>query len=348
MLAGPVPERAGRPPRWLDSASMGSGIRYLRGDDVVAAMPPLDERLDLAERAMIALVADAELPPKIGVHPRVEGSFAHAMPASLRPAAPEATTRDDLLGIKWVTGFPPNRAAGLAPIHAVVVLSDPLTGQPRAILDGGPITAQRTAAVSGVVLRRFADRSSVRTVSIIGGGVQGASHAEVVRGLLPDAALLIHDRHPERAAALAEAHDGRTTADAREASEAADVVITAVTFARPEDRQPMTGAWLRPDALVIAVDYAAMVAADVARDAALFLTDDRGQFLASRDAGQFDGYPDPTMTIGEAALADAPSPAAGSGRVLATHLGVGLADLVFADRILSRAIERNLGQELRR
>jgi ornithine cyclodeaminase/alanine dehydrogenase-like protein (mu-crystallin family) len=166
--------------------------------------------------------------------------------------------------------------------------------------------------------------------------------------VLPDATLLIHDRHPERAAALAESAGGQPVDDARAAAEAADVVITAVTFARPEDRQPMTGVWLRPNALVIAVDYAAMVAAEVARDAALFLTDDRGQFLANRDAGQFDGYPDPTATIGEAILAGTPPPRAGRGRVLATHLGVGLADLVFADRILSRAIARGLGQELPR
>jgi ornithine cyclodeaminase len=196
------------------------------------------------------------------------------------------------------------------------------------------------------VLRRFADPATARTVAIIGAGVQGASHAEVVRGLLPDATLLIGDRHPERAAALAEAHGGQAVADARESAAAADVVITAVTFARPEDRQPMNGAWLRPDALVIAVDYAAMVAADVAREAALFLTDDRGQFLANRDAGQFDGYPDPTMTIGEAILAGRDRPK--DGRVVASHLGVGLADLIFADAIVARAAELGLGQDLPR
>ena len=51
-------------------------------------MPPLDERLRLAEQTMVALVADAELPPKIAVHPRPEGSFGHAMPAHLRGAGP--------------------------------------------------------------------------------------------------------------------------------------------------------------------------------------------------------------------------------------------------------------------
>jgi ornithine cyclodeaminase/alanine dehydrogenase-like protein (mu-crystallin family) len=109
----------------------------------------------------------------------------------------------------------------------------------------------------------------------------------------------------------------------------------------------MTGAWLRDDALVIPVDYAAMCAADVARDASLFLTDDRGQFLANRDAGQFEGYPEPMMTIGEAIVAGAAWPA-GGGRVVASHLGVGLADLVFADAIVTRALASGLGTWLRR
>ena len=47
-------------------------------------MPDLPERLRLADRTLRALVADAELPPKIAVHPRPAGSFAHAMPAFLR------------------------------------------------------------------------------------------------------------------------------------------------------------------------------------------------------------------------------------------------------------------------
>ena len=81
----------------------------------------------------------------------------------------------------------------------------------------------------------------------------------------------------------------------------------------------MTADWLAPDALVVPVDYATYCAAEVARDAALFLVDHREQFLANRDAGQFDGYPDPTATLGEAILAGTPRPA--SGRVVVTHLG---------------------------
>ncbi|MGZ4150506.1 MAG: hypothetical protein ACXVQJ_10725, partial [Actinomycetota bacterium] len=125
----------------------------------------------------------------------------------------------------------------------------------------------------------------------------------------------------------------------------ADVVVTAASFAAPADRQPMTGEWLTADALVVAIDYATIVAAEVARDAALFLVDERGQFLANRDDGQFDGYPDPGGTLGEAILADTPRPR--RGRVVVTHLGVGLADVIFGDAILRRATDLGLGTILR-
>ncbi len=326
---------------------MLSGPLYLSAADVEACMPPVAERIALAERTMTALVGDAELPPKIGVHPRPKGSFAHAMPASLRPVDPadgsEAGARD-LLGIKWVTGFPANGAAGIPAIAAVVVLSDPSTGRPLAILDGGPITAQRTAAVSGVAMARFAPDRAGRglEVALIGAGVQGVSHLEVIGHVLPGATVRVHDRHPERAEALAASAKptpgiaaAEAAADAREAALAADVVITVVSFTDPAARQVMTREWLRPDALVVPVDYATMCAAEVARDAALFIVDDRGQFLANRDAGQFDGYPDPAATFGEAILAGTVRPS--NGRVVATHLGVGVADVVFADAIVRRA-----------
>ncbi len=323
-------------------------LRYLSSGDVLAAMPPLAERLALAERTMTALAAGAELPPKIGVHPRPEGSFAHAMPAHLRGA--DDGGADDLLGIKWVAGFGSNADLGRPAISALAILNDPATGEPVAILDGGPITAQRTAAVSGVAIGRFAPAVDGRPtrVALVGAGVQGRSHLPVLGTVLPGLELAVHDRHPDRAAALAAlAGDtpgigtARVTSSAREATADADVVVTAASFTTPSERQPMTRDWLTADALVVAVDYATLVAAEVARDAGLFLVDDRGQFLANRDVGQFDGYPDPTATLGEAILAGTHRPP--SGRVLVTHLGVGLADVIFGDAILRRAAEAGLG-----
>lgn len=298
----------------------------------------------------------SELPAKIAIHPRPSGSFVHAMPAHLRAADRDDAT-GDLVGMKWVAGYPTNARLGRPAIHAVVILNDPETGIPVAMLDGGPITAQRTAAVSGLAIRRWGpggvDGSPGDVdVAIIGAGVQGHSHVLVVGHVLPGATLHLFDRDAGRAealAAVARATPGiagaRVHGAARDAVGVAAVVISAASFGPASERQTMTSSWLRPEATIVPIDYATYCAAEVARDAALFLVDERAQYLANRDAGEFDGYPDPDATIGEAILAGTPRPA---GRVVVTHLGVGLADLVFADAIVRDASRRGLGVELPR
>ena len=336
-------------------------LRWYGASDVTAAMPDIEERLRLAEVTMTALARPgaSELPPKIAIHPRAAASFVHAMPAHLRGDALDT----DLVGMKWVAGYATNAALGLPGIHAVVVLNDAETGVPVAMLDGGPITAQRTAAVSGLALRRWGPAAGASptaagatgggaVVTLIGAGVQGHSHVPVLGHVLPGAVLRLFDRDQARAERLAEA--ARATAGiasvsvhaaARAAVDGADVVVSAASFGPPAERQSMTNAWLRPDATVVPIDYATYCAAEVTRDAALFLVDQREQYLYNRDGGQFEGYPDPDATIGEAILGGTPRPA---GRVVVTHLGVGLADLVFADAIVRAAEARGLGTELPR
>ena len=329
-----------------------SPLRYLSAADVRAAMPAIAERLALAEETLRGLAAGAELPPKIGVHPRPDGAFAHAMPAFLAGEGEDGSA--DRLGMKWVLGFATNDALGLPAIHGLLLLNDPATGVPTAILDAGPITAERTAAVSGVAIRAFAPPVAGRgpRVALVGAGVQGRSHVPVLGHVLPGLELAVFDRDKGRAAALAEearathgVATARAAASAREAVGGADVVVTAASFVPAPERQVMTGDWLAPEVLVVPVDYATYCAAEVARMAALFLVDHTAQFLANRDAGNFDGYPDPTAMIGAALAAGTPRP---PGRVVTTHLGTGLADVVFGTAILATAEARGLGTLLPR
>ncbi len=326
-------------------------LHYLTSADVTAAMPALPERLALAEQTLRGLAGTAELPPKIGVHPRAAASFAHAMPAFLPGGAADGSA--DRLGMKWVSGNPANNAAGLLGIYGVLLLNDPVTTAPIAILDAGPITAERTAAISGVAIRAFAPAvagGSAPRAALIGAGVQGRSHLPVLGHVLPGVELAVFDLDPVRAEALA---DGarrtpgiatvRVAASAREAIEGADVVVTAASFVAPPERQIMTNDWLAPNALIVPVDYATYCAAEVAREAALFVVDHTAQFLANREIGNFDGYPDPAAMIGEALDRERPA-----GRVVTTHLGTGLADVVFGSAILATAGERGLGTILQR
>ena len=186
-------------------------------------------------------------------------------------------------------------------------------------------------------------------VGLVGAGVQAHSHLPVIAHLLPGAALAVFARRTEQAAEVVQAARAqglgpvRLASSPEDAVHGADVVLTVASFGPV--RQVMPPEWLTPDALVVPVDYATYVSAAVARDADLFLVDERGQFEANRAAGLFDGYPDPDATIGEALERGLPRP---PGKVVVTHLGVGLADLVFADAILAAAASAGIGTILPR
>jgi len=324
----PVAERTGSLP-----------LRYLSSAEIDQCLPDVDTRLDLARTALSALSRGAaEMPPKIGVHPR-PGALLHAMPAWLRDG--------DLVGLKWVSAYPGNKARGLPATNALVMLNDADTGVATWIMDGTRITAVRTASVSGVALRLLGP-GRVDRIALLGSGVQARSHVEVIGALMPDAELVLYDHHPERAEAVAaEARlAGRSASVAHSALEAVGSAQVVITMARLGSMtQVMTSDWLAPGTLVIAVDFATYASAELARSAGLFAVDDRDQFVALRASGRFDDYPDPSITLGE--LIDR-APATGDGPVLVNHLGIGLADVVFASAIARRALDQGLGMELPR
>jgi ornithine cyclodeaminase/alanine dehydrogenase-like protein (mu-crystallin family) len=335
-------------------------LRHLSAVEVAAAMPPLAERLILAERTMRALGRDAEMPPKIGVHPRQSGSLAHAMPALLRGEAADGS--EDLIGAKWIAGFPANPAAGLPTYHALVLLNDPRTGEPLAVMDAGTITAQRTAAISGTAIRHFVPGGTgpgghPARVAVLGAGAQARSHIPIIGHVLPGAHVRLTDIDSVRASTLATEASGvagigsaQSVGSVREAVESADVVVSVVSFG--PDTQALDPVWLGPQTLFVAVDYDMQAPAALASEA-LFVVDERDQFLATRSGSAFAGYPEPSATLGELFRGDAP-PRLGdrggrpAGLVLVTHLGVGLADVVFASAILLRAEQLGLGRLLPR
>jgi ornithine cyclodeaminase/alanine dehydrogenase-like protein (mu-crystallin family) len=137
-----------------------------------------------------------------------------------------------------------------------------------------------------------------------------------------------------------------TAADARAAVEGADVVVTVAAFG--PIRQVMTEEWLTPQALVVPVDFATYLAAAVARNAALFLVDDEPQFRYYRELGEFDDYPDPTETLGQAIKRGASREQRPAGRVVSTALGAGLADFDWGTAVAGGGSAPARGQRLPR
>jgi ornithine cyclodeaminase/alanine dehydrogenase-like protein (mu-crystallin family) len=314
-----------------------SPLLHLSENDVATHLPPPIKAVALAERALLALAGgSAELPPKPAVHPRPDG-FANAMPAYLREG--------DLLGMKWIAAYPANAGRGLPTHNGLVVLSDADTGVPLAVMGAAALTGARTAAVSGACIRALAPAQPGH-VALTGAGVQARTHLLVLEALGHEDVAVV-TRSADSAARLSAWAVANTpgisltcAGSAREAVEGAAVVVTAVPIG--VDGARLEPDWLRPDALVLPIDYATSIGSDIANPAALF-ADDVGQLLRYREAGAFPGYRDPDGYCGDAIGAARPP-----GRVVCQNLGNGAADLVFADYVVRSAREAGSGSELRR
>src|SRR4051812_11655245 len=168
-------------------------ILYLTRAEVRGLMPSFSDQVGLVAETYRAMAAGSvELPPKPGVHPR-QDAFIHAMPAYIADT--------DVAAIKWVSGYPSNKALGLPYINGLMIVNDAATGLPTAIMDAAEITAARTAAASGACIRHWAPEGWTRA-AIIGCGEQGRYHAEMIATLWPDAELSVYDPDPERVAAM--------------------------------------------------------------------------------------------------------------------------------------------------
>ena len=79
---------------------------------------------------------------------------------------------------KIVSVFSEAQQHGQAAVNGVMILSDNISGEPLAIMDGAAITAQKTGAVGGLGVR-FLTPEAVRTAGILGAGVQGLSQRDI-------------------------------------------------------------------------------------------------------------------------------------------------------------------------
>ena len=80
-----------------------------------------------------------------------------------------AWTQDGFLGVKLVNVFPSNGAIGLPSIHSLYTLSSATTGERLAMMDGGELTARRTAAASALA-SRFWSRTDATSLLMVGTG----------------------------------------------------------------------------------------------------------------------------------------------------------------------------------
>jgi alanine dehydrogenase len=158
-------------------------------------------------------------------------------------------------GFKWVGGFAENRTRyGLPFLMALILIQDPRTGYPLAVMDGVHITNLRTAALNALIVQLYA-RPDSRRLGLIGAGVQARFAVAAIREVLALDEVRVFDIDPAAAADFARdigaAHGTLVTvcSDPEGAVVGADVVITATPATSPIVRR----AWLGPGVTAISV-----------------------------------------------------------------------------------------------
>jgi len=109
----------------------------------------MEEAVDNVEEAFrLYALGKAQMPPK--VYLTFDSGDLRAMPAYLM----------DYAAVKWVNSHPNNHERGLPTVMAVLILNDPTTGFPLAVMDATFLTSLRTGAAGGVAAKYLARRDS--------------------------------------------------------------------------------------------------------------------------------------------------------------------------------------------
>lgn len=319
---------------------MAMKIRVLSADDARAAID-MAEAIEAMRAAFGALAGGRATVPL-----RLALETTHGV-SLFMPAWMDDPERS---GAKIVSVNPENGRVGLPAIHALVLLLDPTTGRPLALMDGTWLTALRTGAVGGLAADLLA-REDARTVALFGAGAQARTQLDAVRCVRDIREVRIVSRSGTTADALAgelEGVDARRVDDPAEAVAGADIVIAATSSATPV----FAGARVEPGAHVTGVGSYTTEMREVDTDLVLrarVIVDQREAVMA--EAGDIagpiaDGEVDESVMaaeIGEVVLGRAEGRTAPDQITFFKSVGNAVQDVAVAARILARAERDDLG-----
>lgn len=342
----------------LDRSS--DGLLYLDEEQVARLCQEIDP---------VRTVTDALLATR-------SGAAGLTAEAALRWTAADGTAARSLVlpawhagnyGCKIINACLGNRARGLPRAHGLVVLHDPVTAAPAAVLAGAGISALRTAAVSLVGLRAVRDPATVRRVALLGAGRLARTHLDLLAAACAGLDLVtVYDIEPGCGRSLADDYQGhafavRVAASAEVAVREADLTIAATTTTTAY----VAADWVPAGAMFINVSLDDATPELILQCDHLFVDDwdlvaaDQHRLLGRMArAGMVAGPGAENATAGGARRVDAELATLVAGgyerriapddRIVLNPFGMGVHDIAIAADVLARAYDAGLGTWLRR
>jgi ornithine cyclodeaminase/alanine dehydrogenase-like protein (mu-crystallin family) len=314
-------------------------ILYLSRADVAGLELDMSTAIHLLEQAFLEKAAGkVEMPTKLGIH-TLPDAFSDAMPAYI-PALNAA-------GMKWVSSYAGNNPRGLPNINGLIILNDPETGIPYAVMDCTWITGCRTGAATALAAR-FLARHDSRIAGIIACGVQGRANLEALAAVFPIQRAYAYDILPQVQLRFIEEMSEKLgieitgVGSPRKAVVDSDLVVTSGPIQKSPD-PTIEKDWLQPGAFASSIDYGSYWKPEALAQIEKLCTDDMAQYQSHRRDGYFPGTPLPYADLGEIVSGQKPGRQNEHERCLAMNLGMALDDIAVAPEIYRRAKESGVG-----
>jgi ornithine cyclodeaminase len=334
----------------MEATRMLAPLLFLCREDVLAAGGgSSDLFIDAVTEALLLHARhDVVQPLKPYLRWRTNGHIADriiAMPAYLGGVRPVA-------GIKWIGSKHDNPPRlGLERASALIVLNDPETHYPVAIMEGGLISANRTAALTTIAIDRLA-RPGFSSLSCIGCGPIGSTHVVMALDQFPQiTTVYLFDLDSDAAyslrtklLALRPRVEVLVAAGPREAVQSGDVIVTCTVASEPW----VSFEWLRPGALLCNVSIMD-AGKDVFLGADKVIVDDwdqcnrEGKILHQLTQEGVFSRKDLHAELSEVVAGMRPGREADSEIIVLNPMGMALLDIACATAIYERALEAGKG-----
>jgi len=315
----------------------------------VQSLIDLDELIAALEQAHIQYsTGNAVMPVRLVVPlPQIQGRIT-SMPGYLN--------EDKALGMKVVTYFQDNPKRNLPAILATIMLFSSETGKMIAAMDGGYITAIRTACASALATKALANLDTP-VLGILGAGVQARAHILALARVRQLSRIKLYSPSGKSARNIkAELEQPcgvliEVVNSAQDAVRDSDLLVTVTTA-----KEPIVNAdWLKPGAHINAVgshrpdlreiDGATLKRAKVVVDSREAIMAECGDILLAlkeKSISEADFHGE----IG-AVLAGSKTGRSSAGEItLFKSVGIAIQDVAAAQLVYRKALERNVGTDV--
>ena len=264
----------------------------------------------------------------------------------------------DSAGVKIVGDFVDNYKLGFPSELGVLLLFDPRTGAPKAILDASGITDMRTGAVTAIGAKYLA-RENSKILGHIGARGTAYWNVRLLDHLFNFDEIRVHSRREESRKGFAGAAKPRSrskpvvaTEDWKSCIEGADIVVEASRLLEPAPL--LKTEWIKKGAFV--VPYGTMSAIELSLTDRMdkLVVDDWGQCKGGKfgslrahvDAGKLS---EKTLhaELGQIVARLKPGRESDGETNLLWHRGLSLSDIALGHAMLEKAKRLNIGQRLR-